>query len=151
MGKPRQLTRLGHQHVLSVMATAPSISAAARALHVNQSTASRWVKAGRVPRPGTRRLAAAPLAAPESHQEADGAPLAPAAWAAALRQRFVFSIGEVPLLQLAELAFAMALDEDRDDATRLSASKQCASLLRQLGIPEDDHGETQDSAILPGA
>jgi hypothetical protein len=150
MGKRGTLNRLSRHHVAEVMAASPSISAAARALNVRQSTVSRWVSSRKVAPPGRPRLAAVTPAALAARLEDGGEPLAPAAWAAALRHRYVFSIAEAQLLKLAESALTMALDEARDDGTRLSASRQFARLLQQLAIPEDDHGETQDT-ILPGA
>jgi transposase-like protein len=158
MGKPRQLTRLGRDHVRAVMQQSPSISAAARQLGIQQSTVSRWVSSKKVPPPG-RRLAVVPPEAISTRQEcaggalAPGGDLTPAAWSAALRERFVFSIAEAQLLRLAESALAMALDEARDDATRLSASRQFAALMRQLAIPQegDSGAETQTSEIPRGA
>jgi hypothetical protein len=88
MGKPRQLIRLGRDHVAAVMRSSSSISAAARTLQVSQATASRWCSAGKVPRPGQRLPAiddTAALAAPAVALSAEAA-----AWLKGVQAEFSF-------------------------------------------------------------
>jgi transcriptional regulator with XRE-family HTH domain len=113
------------------------MSAAARQLGVTKGTISRWVRAGKAPRPV--HLAAISSAAPAESVE-------PRDWAEALRHRYVLAPHEEQLLGLAESALAMARDETQRPSVRLQAMAQFARLVAALDLPADAEDATDGKA-----
>jgi hypothetical protein len=112
-----------------VMATAPSLAAAAARLGVDRSSVCRWVKAGRIPPPAGRQRRRPP---------ADSVTAAPAGWAAAVRAAYELNASEAELVRLAETALALAHDAAQPAAVRIQAMRAFSALLRQLDLEVDD-------------
>jgi hypothetical protein len=132
----------------TVIAASSSVSAAAKQLGVDRSTVHRWIAAGKVPRPGSKRP---PQRA--STPAADGEPSAPAPslgtpadeWATWARQTYLLDATEEVLVGLAVEALRLAHDPGAKPADRLAATARFQALVRQLDFEDEEqktHGET---------
>jgi transposase-like protein len=120
-----------------VMATAPSLSAAAKRLNVDRSTLFRWIREGKVP--------------PLARTQAPGPPASPLAWAAAVKAAYELSATEAALVGLAEAALALANDVTLTPMARLQAMARFAALVKQvnLEVPADGKAPSAIPAIRP--
>jgi hypothetical protein len=141
MPEPRKLDRMQREAAAAV-AEARTLGEAARRLGVNRSTVSRWVKAGKLTRPGRepRPDATVPATPPVSGAEAG----AFEAWA---RARYVLSRTEQELVRLADAALVLAHGPAETTAGRLAAMREFRNLVTALNLPkldlEDEHdGDT---------
>ena len=138
MKKTWMLRSLGD--VAVVMATAPSLGAAARTLGVDKSSVFRWVKAGKIPPPGGRRQRGR-AGRGASLPDRPVVPVAAAGWAAAIRGAYELDATETELVQLAETALALARDSAQLPAVRLAAMARFQSLTRQIDLEGPSDGE----------
>jgi hypothetical protein len=120
-----------------VFTQAVSISAACRELGITRATGQRWIKAGKVPRPGKRR--------PRVSTAVDKAPriTSPADWAKWVRKHFELNGNEEALLGLAVTAMEIAHDSAKPEALRLMAMARYQALVRQLDLEIPDDGEME--------
>lgn len=121
--------------VADVMASAPSLAAAAAALGVDKSTVFRWRKANKIPAPGGRRGAVGPPPLPEG-------------WAASVRAAYDLNATETELVSLAEAALVLARDASLKPADRLAAMSRFSQLVRQIDLEVPD-GEVKTRAAWP--
>ncbi len=122
--------------VEAIVASAPSITAAAAQLGVNPSTLFRAMAAGKVARPSAARSRTA-VAAPRSGQS-------PAAWAKAIRRAYALSSTELQLLVLCVEALTLARDTAAKPEVRLSAMGRYQQLVRQMNL---ESGDTADGKV----
>jgi hypothetical protein len=122
-----------------IVATASSLTAAAKALHVDRSTLFRWIKSGRVPPPGGR-------CSPGPRRSAPVRPQDPAAWARATREAFALTATEAALLDLAEAALVLTSDPTQKADTRLSAMGRFQALVKQLNFEQETDGKTETTS-----
>jgi hypothetical protein len=121
-----------------VMATAPSLAAAAARLGVDRSSVCRWVKAGRIPPPAGRQRRRPPADSVTAATGLTDTPVPPAGWAAAVRAAYELNASEAELVRLAETALALAHDAAQPAAVRIQAMRAFSALLRQLDLEVDD-------------
>jgi Helix-turn-helix domain len=134
-----------------VMASASSMSEAARRLHVDRATIKRWVRSGQIPALACRRgppLASAAVVAPLVPDENRREPVTPEQWAEDIRRRYALDATEEQLLKLATAALTLALDPSATPTTALAAAGRYQQLIRQLNL-EDAHGETTPARTWP--
>lgn len=136
MGRKGALTRLSPSTVAAVMATASSITDAARELGVDKGTISRWVASGKAPKPGQA----------EMKQEASDKASAvetPEAWGEWVRQKFTLSRSELELVMLAEIALRIAKDPDSSPNEKMVAATRFQALLNQLKLEPETKGQAE--------
>lgn len=131
MGKQtHKLKGLGD--VATIIAAAPSLTAAARQLGVDRSTIHRWIESGKAKRPGRaprkRRLTKPPRAGQS-----------PAAWARWVRRSYEIDGTDQVLLDLAVQALKLARDVKEPPAVCLAAMARYQMLIKQLNL--DGEGE----------
>ena len=129
--------------VTAAIATTPSLRQAAAKLGVNVSTISRLVKAGRVSGRQGRppRSTAAPPLSDARHT--------PTEWAAAVRTTFELSATEDQMVTLACEALTIARSVEARPSDRLHAMQRFASLVKQLGLPQEDPQDGNVHAPVP--
>ena len=129
--------------VAAVLATSPTVSAAARKLGVNRSSIQRWRRAGKLPAvtPSGRppRPAATPRTLDQHPPSAEG-------WAASIRAAYDLTATELELLALAERARTLALDATARPDIQLAAAGRFQTLIRQLNLESPDNGQTEAAA-----
>jgi transposase-like protein len=121
----------GMGDVAEIVAFAPDRTSAAAQLGVNRSTLHRWIKAGKVPEPGSARPKVG-TAVPAASGEAGASP-SPDLWFAAASGAREFTPTERQLLELARAALRLAYDS-ADDKTRLSAMSRFQGLVKQVNL-----------------
>jgi hypothetical protein len=126
VGRPHALRRL--PDVVLTFAHAPSIAAAARELGIDYTTAHRWVRARKVPRPGSPWPAAVAAPGCSPRDESPGSD-----WTTAVRAAYVLDVIHAPLLALADTALQLARDPRLEVSVRLQAAARFQALVRQLG------------------
>jgi hypothetical protein len=132
-----------------VMATSPTVTAAAKRLGVDRVTVHRWIKAGRIAAPSGRKRGPAPSGDVPTSLEL---PQSPEEWARWARETFVLTGTELALVALAELALTIAWDKTQKSEVRLSAAGRYQRLVQQLDFEEeseDGQAETTDSRHRP--
>jgi len=145
MGKPHALRR-----VLAArgrVSSARTMSELAREYGVDRSTIFRWVKTGKIPRPGARARVKAQdtttcnLPDYKVHTRMD----LPDAkdWAAAVRAKYELSATENTLVDLGVAALAIANDAEQRPEVRLAAMGRYAALVKQLNL----ESEMEDGAV----
>jgi hypothetical protein len=124
-------------NVAVTVESAATVQAAADALGVNRSSVTRWIRAGKVPRPGGQRPSRrkGPVVA--------GPRQSPQDWAATIRRAYELSPTELQLVALAEAALTLARTEDARPADRLAAMSRYQSLVRQLELEDAKNGEAE--------
>lgn len=115
-----------------IVGFARSRTEAAAQLGVNRSTLHRWIKAGKVPEPGSARP---PRPAGEKTEKPTGVVPAqsPDDWAKAMQKDRELTATERQLLDLARAALTMAYGSD-DEKTRLSAMARFQGLEKRLNL-----------------
>src|SRR5262245_46084568 len=121
--------------VKAVMANAKSYADAAAKLGTDKSTIYRWIRSGKLPRPGGGQRRAMAVA------EAVDGPQSAAAWATWVRATFALSATEGALLALAVAALELAQDASQKPEIRLSAAGRFQQLVKQLNFEEEQSGE----------
>jgi transposase-like protein len=130
LGRPRKFQRT--VAAVERVASAKSISEAARDLDVDRSTIHRWIKDGKVKPPrARRRLAGNGGSTLNTGVES---PISPADWAGAVRGTYDLSESEQELVNLGMVALGMAKDVALKPEIRLAAAARFAALLRQLDL-----------------
>src|SRR5262245_16210298 len=118
--------------VRQVMATSPSLGAAAARLGVDKSTIFRWVKAGKLPAPSGGRRHEVAVA------DAVSGPQTAAEWAQAARETFLLTPTESALVDLGEATLALAKDQTQKVEVRLAAAARFQQITRQLNLDDED-------------
>lgn len=121
----------GMGDVAEIVAFAPDRASAAAQLGVNRSTLHRWIKAGKVPEPGSARPKV-PMTVPPAGEAAAGSGL-PDAWFTAASAAREFNATDAQLLELARAALRLAYDS-ADEKTRLSAMSRFQGLVKQVNL-----------------
>jgi hypothetical protein len=117
-----------------VMASAASVTAAAKALGVDRSTVHRWIRAQKIPPPGgSRRRHVQQMGITAEGIGSKNLP-APEGWAASVRAAYALSTTEAALVTMADVALALAGDVALKPADRLSAMARFARLVQQLDL-----------------
>ena len=139
MGAGFRLRRLSKAHIEAVLASAPTLTAAARQIGVDRSTLHRWRKSGSVRGPKASRDVVTGDHLPAGEQT-------PKDWRAGLDTTYVLSATEAQLADLAAIALTMARDVTLKPADRLAAAGRFQQLSRQLNLEQENDGETEKTA-----
>lgn len=129
----------GMGHAAKVIATAPSLSAAAKKLGVDRSTIHRWIESGKVARPGAKAKKADAAPAPAVPEKE------PATWAAWVRESYELDETALMLVNLAEASLLMVGDPKAGRKDRLSAMGRFQQLVKQLNLD----GQAMAGALKP--
>jgi len=121
----------------ATVASSASIADAAARLGVERSTVWRWVKAGKVPPPGTGPID--PEQLPALAIAAGGQ--TPEEWAATVRDGHELTGTEIALVGLAADALRVARDGQITESVRLLAMGRYQSLVKHLHL--EQHGKKQ--------
>jgi hypothetical protein len=126
--------------VATVIAAAPSVAAAAKALGVSRQCIYDWIKAGKAPRPG----GGGPVAPATEPQPA--LPESADEWAASVRRDYTLSATENLLVSVGHGLLTIALNATEKPADRSTAAGRWLAVLRTLNLEKPDHGEAQTPA-----
>ena len=126
MKRTHKFRAMGAEAV-AVLATAPSVSAAARTLGVSRDTVHAWIRAGKVRPIGGRTRRPRVAGASGRHKTFR-------AWA---RATFDLSFAELELIDIAQDARNKSKDPKLSASVQLQAAAQFARLLRQLRLPTE--------------
>jgi hypothetical protein len=136
MRRTHKLRQLKQDEIVQVLAGAPTVAAAAKALGVSRDSMHRWIREGRAPRPGGGVKASVLALATTSRRRS------PAAWTRAVRQRYELTVTEEALVDMAAEAMRLAQDQKVGPEVRLRAVARFQAVIRQLNFEVPD-GEVE--------
>lgn len=140
--------RIGDEDVKAALARHHgNVTKAAANLGLARETLSRWLTRDR-----QRQAASSAPATSSKARQKPGSRSKAVAFGAWVRRTYQLTRSEEVVLQLAELALAMARDERASDTSRLTAMREFRAAVRELDLPEvlnDGEVENTGSDVRP--